>query len=117
MTSLVFWLAHAYAGMLARGATGGAGGIFTPFRAELARHWPLVTGSLPPALPLLLAPLGLLSDDSAESLAIGAGIAVLAAWSIAIELRLGRGWVGVTIGAAASVAFALVIVGLKAVVH
>lgn|SRR5512132_1457917 len=115
-TSLVFWLAHAYAGMLAHAAAQRSGALAV-MRAELARQWPVVTGSIPPVLPLLLAPLGAVSDDTAESLAIATGIAVLAVWGIAIQLRRGRGVIGVAIGAAESAFFGVLVVSLKALVH
>ena len=114
--ALVFWIAHAYAEALARGATGSDGSLST-FRAGLRREWPLVLGALPPVVPLLLAPLGLLSDDSAESLALITGIGLLTLWGTAISWRQRPGLVGLALGASASAFFGLVIVGLKALVH
>lgn len=117
VAAAVFWIAHAYADMLARGLVGTGGAGFAQARAELAREWPLVLGALPPVLPLLLAPLGLLSDDSAETVAIATGVALLAAWGVAIALRRGRGLIGIAYSAGASAFFGIVVVGLKALVH
>ena len=112
VTAAVFWIAHAYADVLARGLMGSGGGGLTQARAELAREWPLVLGSLPPVLPLLLAPLGVLSDDSAETLAIASGISLLAGWGMTIAWRKGSGLIGIAMSAGASAFFGVVVVGL-----
>jgi hypothetical protein len=117
VTALVFWIAHAYADTLARGLVGTRGAGFAQARAELAREWPLVLGSLPPVLPLLLGPLGVISDDSSETLAIATGVAMLAAWGIGIAWRRGSGLIGIVISAGGSAFFGVVVVALKALVH
>jgi hypothetical protein len=117
VTAVVFWIAHAYADVLARGLVGTGGAGFAQARAELAREWPLVVGSLPPVLPLLLGPLGVLSDDSSETLGIATGVAMLAAWGIAIAWRRGIGLLGIVFSAVASALFGVVVVALKALVH
>lgn len=117
VTAAVFWIAHAYADVLARGLVGSKGGGFAQARAELAREWPLVLGSLPPVLPLLLAPVGILSDDAAETVAIASGVALLAGWGMTIARRRGRGMIGIAYSAGASAFFGVVVVGLKALVH
>jgi hypothetical protein len=117
VTALVFWIAHAYADLLARGLVGTRGTVVAHAKAELAREWPLVLGALPPVLPLLLGPLGVLSDDSAETAGIATGIAVLAVWGMAIARRRGSGLIGIAYSAGVSALFGLVVVGLKALVH
>ncbi len=113
--SLVFWIAHAYADLLASEAIGER--AFTHLREELGREWPLVLGSIPPLFPLLLAPLGILSDDHAETVAIATGIAVLGGWGVAIPLRRGEGAMSIVLGALTSLVFGLAVVALKALVH
>jgi hypothetical protein len=115
VTSLVFWVAHAYSGILARGAEPGS--WLARVRAEFARQWPLVSGSLPPILPLLLGPLGVLSDENAESFAIGTGVILLMGWGTAIAWRRGSGPIGIALSAGASALFGFVVVGLKVLVH
>ncbi len=66
IAAVVFWLAHAYADVLARGLALRERASLTRARIELAREWPLVIGALLPILPLLLAPLGALSDFGRE---------------------------------------------------
>jgi hypothetical protein len=115
VATIVFWIAHAYADALARSA-GDASGLVRA-REELAREWPIVLGALPPLLPLLLAPVGVLSDDGSESVAIATGIGVLAGWGVVIAWRRGRGWLQIAGAALASGLFGLVVVALKAIVH
>lgn len=117
VAAVVFWLAHAYSDLLARGVVHGHGGGLARARTELAREWPLVVGASLPILPLLLAPLDLLSDDSAESLAIAAGVALLGAVGVAIALRRGSGLVGIAFSAASTTLFGVIVVLLKALVH
>jgi hypothetical protein len=116
-TTLVFWLAHGYAEAVARGASPDSAGPVATFVAGMKREWPLMAGAMIPAVPLLLAPLGLLSDDAAEDLALITGIGVLTVWGSAATWRRRRGIVAVALSAAASAFFGLVIVGLKAFVH
>jgi len=114
-TAIVFWLAHAYAGTLARG--GQPGRTLARARAGLALEWPLVLGSLPPVLPLLLGSLGVLSDYHSEVAAIATGIVVLGGWGMAIAWQRGRGLLGLAFAAVSSAFFGLVVVALKALVH
>jgi hypothetical protein len=117
VAALVFWVAHAYSDILARGLVQSRGGGLLHFRAELAREWPLVLGALPPILPLLLGPLGVLSDDSAESVAIAAGVVLLGAVGMLIAWRRRSGLIGLAFSAASSALFGVVVVALKALVH
>jgi hypothetical protein len=117
VTALIFWVAHAYAAVLAEEAETGEGNLAATASRTLTDEWPLVLGSLPPTVPLLLAPLGVVSDFRAEDLAIATGIALLAAWGLAISRRRRLGPLGTAAAVAASAAFGLVIVGLKAFVH
>ena len=117
VAAVVFWLAHAYADVLARGLLVRGSGGMARVRSELAREWPLVTGATVPLLPLLLAPLGVLSDDSAESVAIGAGIGVLTAVGVSIAWRRRSGLIGLAMAAAASALFGALVVLLKVLVH
>jgi len=114
--ALVFWLAHGYAEALARGVESEEGALAS-FSTALRREWPLVQGALPPIAPLLLSPLGLLSEDNAETLALITGIGLLTLWGTAIAWKRRPGLIGLALGAASSAFFGLVIVGLKAFVH
>jgi hypothetical protein len=117
VAALVFWIAHAYSDALAGGLVGRNRGGMARIRAELAREWPLVTGAALPVLPLLLSPLGILSDYNAESVAIASGVVLLTGVGVAIAWRQGSGLLGIAFSAAASAVFGIVVVTLKAIVH
>ena len=117
VTALTFWVAHAYAGLLAEETEHGQGSALATARRTLADESPLVVGSLPPVLPLLLAPLGATSDYTAENIAIGTGIALLALCGLAIARRRRLGPLGTLGAVGASASFGVVIVALKAFVH
>ena len=116
--ALVFWLAHVYAEAIADGAGAGPGRPGRrPSAPGMRSEWPLVLGALPPVVPLLLAPLGLLSDDAAEDLALIVGIAVLTICGKRDHLAPAPRAGPVAVSVLASAFFGLVIVGLKALVH
>ena len=117
VAALIFWLAHAYADVLARGLALRERASFARARAELAREWPMVTGAILPILPLLLAPLGVLSDYGAENAAIISGVGLLGIVGIAIAWRRGEGLVGIAFNATGCILFGVVVVALKAIVH
>ncbi len=117
VAALVFWLAHAYADVLARGLALRERASFSRARSELARESPMVTGAILPILPLLLAPLGVLSNYAAENAAIITGVGLLGIVGIAIAWRRGEGLVGIAFSATGCVLFGVVVVALKAIVH
>jgi hypothetical protein len=117
VAALVFWVAHAFSDLLAHGLVLREGGGLARVRGELAREWPLVTGAALPLLPLLLAPLGILSDYNAESVAIASGVVLLTAVGTVIAWRRGAGLIGIAFSAAASAVFGIIVVALKALVH
>ena len=117
VAAVIFWLAHAYADVLARGLALRERASFARARAELARERPMVTGAILPILPLLLAPLGVLSDYGAENAAIITGVALLGLVGIAIAWRRGEGLIGIAFNAAGCLFFGVVVVALKAIVH
>jgi hypothetical protein len=112
-TGVVFWLVHAYATVL----TGSIRPSWDAVEAGLARELPLLEGALVPALPLLLAPLAVLSDDTAEWLALGVGMGVLVLEGIALGRRAGYGGFGVALTGVINFGIGLAVVSLKAVVH
>ena len=117
VAALVFWLAHAYADVLARGLALRERASWARARTELGREWPMVTGAILPILPLLLAPLGVLSDYGAENAAIITGVGLLGLIGIGIAWRRGEGLAGMAFNGAGCVLFGIVVVALKAIVH
>lgn len=77
----------------------------------------MVTGAILPILPLLLAPLGILSNYGAENAAIITGVGLLGIVGVAIAWRRGEGLVGIAFSATGCVLFGVVVVALKAIVH
>ena len=117
VAAVIFWLAHAYADVLARGLALRERASFSRARTELVRERPLGTGASLQILPLLLAPLGVLSDYGAENAAIITGVALLGLVGILIAWRRGEGLIGIAFNAVGCLFFGVVVVALKAIVH
>jgi hypothetical protein len=113
----VFWLAHTQAELLAmRYAVGHA--LSRQERRDGLRHaWPMVEAGFPPVAALLLGTIGLVSDDTAVSLALAVGVAELAAWGVAVGAREGLGALGTLGVIAINVSLGLAVVGLKLLIH
>jgi hypothetical protein len=117
VTLVVFWLAHVQAQLLALRYAVGHALERAEVRGQFWHSWPLVQAGLPPLLALLLGVTGLVSDDTSIDLALGIGVAELAAWGVAIGRREGLGalrTLGVT---AVNVSLGLAVVILKLIVH
>jgi hypothetical protein len=117
VTSLVFWLAHVHAELFAERYVAGRPLERAEMRARLRGEWPMVHGSFPAVAILLLGTIGVLSRDSAETLAIVAGVAALIALGIAIGLKEHLSTlklIGVTL---LNAFYGVVIVILKVLVH
>lgn len=113
----VFWLAHSQAQLLAMRYTVGHALSRSEVRGELRHAWPMVEAGLLPSGALLLGTIGLVSDDTSVTLALGVGVAQLAAWGIAVGMREKLGALqtfGVT---AVNVSLGLAVVGLKLLIH
>jgi hypothetical protein len=113
----VFWLAHSQAELLAMRYAVGHGLSRSEVTAHLRHAWPMVEAGLLPAGALLLGTIGLVSDDTSVTLALGVGVAQLGAWGIAIGAREKLGTLqtfGVT---AVNVSLGLAVVGLKLLIH
>jgi hypothetical protein len=115
-TAFVFFLAHVYADIV-------AAGFARPSEArELARstvrkQWPLVQGSLIPAAAMLLAPLGIVSDENATYAAVYVGVVVLFLAGLLIGARENLGWIRMLTIGVINAFIGMLIVGLKIFVH
>ncbi len=116
-SAVIFWLAHGYAHILAAGVVDREPITRRAVGEALLRQLPLVLGALPPALVLLTEPLGLLSEDNTETLALFVGVALLAAFGLIAARRRQAGLLGTIVLTATSAGLGLVMVGLKAAVH
>jgi hypothetical protein len=113
ITMIVFWLAHVYAGALARSLDGAE----TFSRREIghvaSREWPLLQAAIVPSIVLLAGGIGLISTQLSYRLAIGYGVGALIWWGLlfARKEKLGRGATIVVV--LVNAWFGLVIVLLK----
>jgi hypothetical protein len=113
----VFWLAHSQAELLAmRYAVGHA--LSRPeMTAELRHAWPMVEAGLLPSGALLLGTIGLVSDETSVTLALGVGVAQLAAWGIAIGAQEKLGTLRTLGVTAVNISLGVAVVGLKLLIH
>jgi hypothetical protein len=116
-TSLVFWLAHVYADVLAERAAGVTGTIRQLVRSAARREWPLIEAALAPCAPLLLGVAGVFSHNTAVTLALIVGLVDLFAWGY----TGGRAWhesrLAALLSALVAVALGTVMVLLKGQLH
>jgi len=116
VTSVVFWLAHAYAEAAGRQIAQKRRFRFAD-RAQIAREeWPMVQSSLPIAACLVVGQLGLLGDQRPTWLAMVVGIAILAGWGFAVGRAEGLHGVQRIVSVLTTAAFGIVLLVLKILV-
>ncbi|MDH4161024.1 MAG: hypothetical protein OEV62_12255 [Actinomycetota bacterium] len=117
VTSLVFWLAHVYSESI---------GARMVLEHSLSRHqvlevargeWPMLQSSVPVLIPLVLAWMGVFSQETGAWLAVVVGVGALFTygWLIGRRENLGR-W-RTLLSAFVTGSFGLVVLVLKVVVH
>jgi hypothetical protein len=116
-TTVVFWLAHAYANLIAARVLGPGNLSWPDARAALVHEWPMMQAALPSIVFLLLAAAGAYDRTTGVTLAIAAGIGALFGWGAAIARRNRLGWPAMLAGGVANASFGLVLVALKAIIH
>jgi len=117
VTGLVFYIAHVYASLLAQLYSAGRRLTWSEAGAEFYAEWPLVQAFFPPVIVLLLGAVGVLSDGTAETIAIAGGVVAMVLWGLAIGRReLLSPW-GLVLMALVNAAFGVAIVLLKVLVH
>jgi hypothetical protein len=116
-TGFFFWIAHAYADLLAARIQGHHRMERDDVTRVLAREWPLFQSSFVLAVPLALGALDVLSDGTALDLAWLGGIAALVAWGVVFSRREGHGFAGIVATAAANAAVGVLIIALKVAVR
>ncbi|MDX6669700.1 MAG: hypothetical protein QOI91_63 [Solirubrobacteraceae bacterium] len=79
-TMAAFWIAHAYAELLAGEGTDGRLPSLRAMRHALGREWALVQAAGPATLALLAGEVGLVSGHASEQIAIWLGLVALAGW-------------------------------------
>jgi hypothetical protein len=116
ITGLVFWLVHVYADTVAAGYATPREAL-THARRALRVEWPIVQGAMIPALAMLAAPIGIVSEDNASYFAVGAGIVVLFATGLLIGSRDRRSWARRILIGTVNALFGAIILVLKIFVH
>lgn len=115
-TSLVFWIVHVYAGVVAARLERGAP-IMEAIRHEGAREWPLVQAALPVLLPLFLGATGVISDSAGYWGALCVGVFVLAGFGAQAVRRENGSTAMVVVVSTLNVCVGLSFVLLKVLVH
>ena len=116
VTSLVFWLAHVYADLVALRLETGVPVSRASAAEVLGREWPMVQAVWPAAVMLFLGWVGVFDRATAYWLAVGAGVVAMTLWGVTYARKEGARWRGVMLSAAVNVALGLVIVTLKVLV-
>lgn len=115
-TTVVLWLAHVYAHGLGRSLARDRRLTLAELR-DVARHeWAIVEAALLPAIPLLLAALGVVSTHFAVWLALGTGLAVLAAEGLLFARVERLGWLGTVAVVSVNLALGVFLIALKLLV-
>jgi hypothetical protein len=116
-TMLVFWLAHVYARFISSRLDRPGEPLLADLRRSIREEWPVGQAAIVPALALGLGAVGILSRDTAVTLAIGLGVVALAGWGFAIARRA-RLDLARTLGVAAvNATLGLLLVGMNVAVH
>jgi hypothetical protein len=116
-TLVVFWLAHVYAEALAHHVRGAMRLRWVTVTAAMAQERPMLVGSAPSLLLLLLGAVGLLGARLAVNLALWAGVAQLAGWGVAYARGQQWGWPTALVAGAVNGLFGVLVIALKAFLH
>jgi len=116
VTSVVFWVAHVYADLLALRMEGGVRPSHAAVREVLGREWPMVQAVWPAALMLALGWIGVFERDTAYWLAVLAGVAAMAVWGLTYARKEGAHWLGMLVSVLVNVVLGLIVVLLKVLV-
>jgi hypothetical protein len=117
VTSVVFWAAHVYSGVLAQRMVRADGPLLAAVGRTAREEWPLVEAVLPPAVPLVLGAVGVLEHDTAVTVAIVVGLAELFGWGIAVGRAMGLAVPLILLTGAVNVGLGGLMVVLKALLH
>jgi hypothetical protein len=115
-TTLVFWLAHFYANLLALRLTIKRRPAWPEVRRLSGEEWPLVQAGALPILILLLAETGLYGRDTAFAVAMWSGVAALFFWGVVYARYEGSGVAGALASGTFNAALGLIVVALKVIV-
>ena len=113
VTMIVFWLAHVYAGALARSIDASETFSRREIRDVAGHEWPLLQAAVVPSVALLAGGIGLIGTQTAYWIAIAYGVGALIWWGL-LFARKAKFGLGATIAVVLiNASFGLVIVVLK----
>jgi hypothetical protein len=116
-TTIVFWVAHAYAEVLSKRVVAGRSLSWHETWSALSAEWSMVRAGVPAVIALGLAELGAYSTDTGVDIAIGLGVASLFALGLQLGRREGATRLQTLASAVLNASLGLVIVVLKVLVH
>jgi hypothetical protein len=108
---------HVYSNLVAERYAVGRRLTRSEIGAEFYGDWPVVQAFFPPIVVLLLGAIGLLSNDTAISLAIAAGVVSMVLWGLAIGRMERMSPLALALMTLFNVLFGTAIVLLKVLVH
>jgi hypothetical protein len=112
-TTIVFWVAHAYAEVLSKQIVADR----TLTRHALAAEVSMIRAGVPAAVALGLAVVGVYSAETGAEIAIALGVVTLFILGLALGRREGATRTQILLGGVLNAMFGLVIVALKIFVH
>lgn len=115
-TTVVFWFAHVYAHSLGGSVAHDRHLTLAELRRVARHEWAIVEAALLPAGALLLGAFGLIATRFAVWLALGTGLAVLAAEGLLFARVERLGWLGTLAVVSVNLAFGICLIGLKLIV-
>jgi hypothetical protein len=116
VTTMVFWLAHVYANLLAQRVVLKRRPSWAERAALAGQEWPLVQAGALPAFLLLLGTTGLYGRDTAFAIAMWSGVAALFVWGIVFARHEGRGIGFAILSGIFNAALGLIVIILKILV-
>jgi hypothetical protein len=116
---VVFWLAHIYAGTIAREEVGETRwrSILTAVRASMRHSWGMLLPMVLPAVFLGLAALDVIDEYVGYYLALWVGVVVLAVIGWLASARRGSHWGWRLVSAVATASLGLIVIWLSSLVH
>ncbi|MHB8532038.1 MAG: hypothetical protein ACYDC2_04890 [Solirubrobacteraceae bacterium] len=117
LAAALYWLAHAYAGLLGRRLIRGERIAPLVLARALARDWALIRGAAVPLLALLLAALAGADQETAVTAALWSAVASLVLLELIAGLRSGAARGELVIEVAVGLTMGLAILALKVILH
>jgi hypothetical protein len=116
-TMLAFWIAHAYANLLAGDTSGGRLPSWREARRAMAHEWTLVEAAAPAIVFLMLGEFGVLSVTTAKDLAVWIGLVTLAGYGWGLARKGGMGLGRRVAVSLASAALGAIVIAVKLAVE